>query len=97
MRMASSFTKMLSAESTGNTPARLLESGVAYKRVARLQDIAGTPDYVGRSPRNSLLLVTDDSLSEVAILQPDAIVSESEATALCSCRRWQTHFLCRAP
>jgi hypothetical protein len=72
-------------KSTGNTPARLVDSMVTYRQVSRLQDIPKEPDYAGRSSLNDLVLAKEDCIGAFAFLQPNQpnpIVTKDEALAL---------------
>jgi hypothetical protein len=69
-------------KNTGNTPARLVDSMLAYRQVSRLEDIPKEPDYGQRSPFNDLLVAKEDSIGAFAPLQPNPIVTKGEALAL---------------
>jgi hypothetical protein len=69
-------------KNTGNTPARLVDSMLAYRQVSRLEDIPKEPDCAGRSSLNNLLLAKEDYMGAFAFLQPNQIVTKGEALAL---------------
>jgi type II secretory pathway pseudopilin PulG len=72
-----------SLKSTGNTPARLVEIAILYRKANRLDDIPTEPDYDGKIPLNDLPLVTGDSIGFVQFLEPSPILPKSEADAVC--------------
>ena len=59
-----------SFKSTGDTPARLVDSAVVYRLVNRLEDIPDEPEYGQRGPFNDLALVNGDSIGAIAFPQP---------------------------
>jgi hypothetical protein len=69
-------------KSTGNTPARLVELAIRYRKTDRLEDIPRQPDYGLRAVLNDLPLVTGDSVGYVAFLEPDIILKRSEFDAV---------------
>jgi hypothetical protein len=71
-----------SFKSTGNTPARLVESAVLYRKIDRLEDIEKEPDYEQRGPLDDLLLVKGDSIGAIAYLYPEVILLRPEAFAV---------------
>lgn len=71
-----------SFKSTGNTPARLVETATLYCKVDSLEDIPKEPNYGERMSLNDLPLVTGDSLGVVQSLEPSSILPKAEADAL---------------
>jgi len=69
-------------KNVGETPATLIKSKVIYQYVARLQDIPDDPDYGNLNPLNNMILVKGDSIGEAAFLQPDRILTRSQADAV---------------
>jgi hypothetical protein len=71
-----------SIKNTGNTPARLVNSAVIYRKIDRLEDIPKEPQYGQRGPFGDFALVKEDSMGAVAFLQPDVTLTRSEASAV---------------
>lgn len=71
-----------SIKNTGNTPARLIEAAASYRIVARLEDVPPEPSYPPKISYNEMILVKDDSLGMVAFLEPNRIVTSSQARAV---------------
>lgn len=71
-----------SFKSTGNTPAKLVEAAILYRKVDSLENIPKEPDYGERVPLNDLPLVTGDSVGFVCSLEPSPILPKAEADAV---------------
>jgi hypothetical protein len=71
-----------SFKSTGNTPARLVEAAVLYRKVGKLEDMPKEPDYGQRTLLGDLPLVRGDSIGSAGFLEPDPILTRSEAEAI---------------
>ncbi len=68
-----------SFKTTGNSPARLVETAIRYYKVDRLEDIPREPDYGERIPLNDLPLVPGDSIGFIQFLEPSPILNRIEA------------------
>jgi hypothetical protein len=68
-----------SFKTTGNSPARLVESAIRYYKVERLEDIPSEPDYGERIPLNDLPLVPGDSIGFIQFLEPSPILNRIES------------------
>ena len=71
-----------SFKSTGNTPAKLVETAILYRKADSLETIPKEPDYGARVRLNDLPLVTGDSVGFVCSLEPSAILPKTEADAV---------------
>jgi len=71
-----------SFKSTGDTPARLVETAICYRKVSQLEDVPQEPDYGPRSPMNDLPLVKEDSIGFMAFLEPNAILLRADMIAV---------------
>lgn len=71
-----------SFKSTGNTPAKLVETAILYRKVDSLENIPKEPDYGERVPLSDLPLVTGDSVGFVCPLEPSPILPKAEADAV---------------
>jgi hypothetical protein len=63
-----------SFKSTGNTPAKLVETAILYRKADALENIPKEPEYGARVPLNDLPLVTGDSVGFVCSLEPNPIL-----------------------
>jgi hypothetical protein len=68
-----------SFKTTGNSPARLVETAIRYYKVDKLEDIPREPDYGARIPLNDLPLVPGDSIGFVQLLEPSAILNRTDS------------------
>ncbi len=71
-----------SIKNTGNTPAKLLESKMAYRQAASLKDIPAKPCFGPRLDYGAMLLVKGDSIGELVFLEPSPIVTKAVARAV---------------
>jgi hypothetical protein len=71
-----------SFKNTGETPARLVDAAVIYRMVQRLGDVPAEPDYGQKCSLNDLPLVKEDSISWIAFLLPEIILTKLQASAV---------------
>jgi|HubBroStandDraft_5_1064220.scaffolds.fasta_scaffold34528_2 hypothetical protein len=68
-----------SFKTTGNSPARLVETAIRYYKVDRLEEIPNEPAYGERIALNDLPLVPGDSIGFIQFLEPSPILSRIES------------------
>jgi len=75
-------TSSWTVKSVGNTPARLMEVSVMYRKASSVTDVPRKPNYSETIVLNDLPLVKADSIGFVAHLQPEAILSRDDYEAV---------------
>jgi hypothetical protein len=71
-----------SIKNTGNTPARLVESALKYRKIDSLKNVPDEPDYSEALSYDDLLLVKGDSTGILTSLYPEVVLKQPELAAV---------------